>query len=184
MILKFKKYLTAIVFYGSMWGILEASLGYILHSFVITTNLTGMVMFPLACYFMVKVYQQTDNFECLLFTSAVAASIKLVDLFVPAVPIDRVLHPALCIMLEGVIVFAIFKVLKGKIAEINFPQTLALCMSWRALYLMYLYFIAAFYMQLPPVSMMIDKNIFVTVRDSCVKLVLEKFKIKSYQIIR
>ena len=152
-----KKHLTAIVFYGAMWGVFEASLGYILHSFVITTNFTGMVMFPLACYFMLKVYQQTDNVESVFLTSTIAASIKLVDLFIVAIPLDRVLHPALCILLEGAVVYAVFKVLEGQIAKINYVQTLALCMSWRALYIIHLYFVAFLYLKLPPVSIMLKR---------------------------
>ena len=46
-----------IVFFGALWGITEATLGFLLH--FLPPTIAGIVMFPIAVLILVKAYKAT-----------------------------------------------------------------------------------------------------------------------------
>ena len=94
------------LFWGSLWGLAEATLGHILHLFRIP-GLAGFVMFPMGVFFMTKAYQDSKNLNMILTTSIVAATIKLSNMLFPGTsPLD-VLRPAIAIICESLVVFVL-----------------------------------------------------------------------------
>lgn len=145
-----KRYISIIIFFGAVWGIVESTLGYILHN--ISFNIGWAIWFPLAFYFMNKVYKQTSSLSAIFFTSCIAASIKLVDLLLP-VRVDKVLNPAVSIILESIVVMAVFKVLEYE-KELRKPKwfhTLVMSFGWRTLYIMYIFILPQFFIRISPV---------------------------------
>ena len=141
--------ISAVIFWGALWGLTEATVGHLLH--VTGLRIGWLFWFPAAFYFMNRIYRQTDNLGAILYASFVAAAIKLVDLLAP-VRLDYVLNPAVSIILEGLAVYALFGILaaRGEARKIGAPAVLLLSMGWRALYLVYVLFLPADLIKISP----------------------------------
>ena len=127
---------SAIISWGSLWGISEASVGHLLH--ISGLPFGWLFWFPLAFYFMHSVYRQTNLPGTACATAVIAASLKLLDLLAP-MRIDYVVNPAVAILLEGVAVAAVFRLMQQRSREHNFrvTDTMLLSTAWRTLYLLY-----------------------------------------------
>jgi len=99
------------LFWGSLWGVAEATLGHLLHNLQIPV-LPGTLMLPLGVYFMVRAYISSEKIPVIFLTAVVAASAKLIDFFFPAHSPAVVINPALAILSESLFVMLFF-VLKG-----------------------------------------------------------------------
>ncbi|MCK4716365.1 MAG: hypothetical protein KAT54_06125 [Candidatus Marinimicrobia bacterium] len=107
---KSKKLLRIVLFYGGLWGITEATLGYLLH--FLPCGFSGMFMFPIGFYFMFNAFKMTGKQSAIFTTALVAAAIKLTDLFVPLRTSMTAINPAISIIFESLVVFAFVKVYK------------------------------------------------------------------------
>jgi len=105
-----QKLLRIALFYGGLWGITEATLGYLLH--FLPCGFSGMFMFPIGFYFMFNAYKATGSQRTIIYTAFIAAAIKLTDLFVPLRTPMTAINPAISIILESLVVFAFVKVYK------------------------------------------------------------------------
>lgn len=92
--------LWTVLFWGSMWGIIEASLGWLMHAAQIHHGTsTILYAFGIACMFAAAT-RSGKGAQAVMLTAVVAAAIKLMDFFLPGSP-QSVLHPAFYILLEG-----------------------------------------------------------------------------------
>lgn len=140
-----KKYLSQILFWGSLWGIAEASAGYVLHIAAIAVpGLPGFLMFPIAFYFMKKVYNSTGKTAAIFHISIIAALIKLADFLLPIYMPIRIVNPALSILMEGLAVSLIFCFSRSRKLEIGFIQSFMMGLAWRSLFLLHLFIISRF----------------------------------------
>lgn len=151
-----KNSLTTIIFWGAAWGLTEATLGYALH--LLPYNFGWMVWFPLAYYFIDRAYKKTGSAISILYTSFIAASIKLVNLFMPT-RIDRVLNPAASILLEGLAIFVVYVLIEKKedLYRYKFLEVLTYSIGWRILYTIYILFMPPFFFS---VSAMRESGLF------------------------
>lgn len=124
-----QKFFTIILFWGAIWGIIEASLGLVLHTVRVIP--TGTILFPIGYYFMQKSYRASGEVKSIFYTSALAASIKLVNLFSPSIPAIRVLNPSASILLEGLGVALVFKYFIKKDNDFKIIHALTMSMAWR-----------------------------------------------------
>lgn len=129
---KINTIMLAALFYGSLWGIAEATLGHLLH--FVPLLVSGFVMFPLAVFIMMKAYRHSGDTVVILFTGLTAAAIKLVDLFVPGLPLIKTLNPAFAIVLEASVVILFSSVLLRKDVLSLAAGTLLVSFSWRVLF--------------------------------------------------
>lgn len=129
-----KKNSSAIIFWGALWGLEEATLGHLLH--VTTLNIGWFIWFPLAYFFMYQVFKQTGKLNSILFTAIVAAAIKFVNLFMTA-NLVIVICPALSILLEGISSFAFLKLMDGKkhMPKYKLAEIVTVSLAWRILFL-------------------------------------------------
>lgn len=140
-----KKDGSTIIFWGALWGIAEATLGYVLHwAAVAIPGLPGFVMFPVAFYFMKEAYQATGKAQTVVSVAAVAAMIKCVDLLVPGNDPIRIVNPALSIMMEGLAVALVFAYTEEKGTAVGFGHSFSMGVLWRGLFLGYLFLISLF----------------------------------------
>ncbi len=133
-----------ILFWGFLWGIFESTAGYLLH--LLPFSVGWLVWYPVACFFMFNVYKRTQKISRVLAVAVLAASMKMVNLFLPG-SIDRVINPAISIIFEALSMMGVLWVIKYHLGEnLKKPLTKALALfsmntGWRILYIMYLLFL-------------------------------------------
>lgn len=132
-----KKNLCKIILLGAVWGMFEATVGYLLHLSGI--KIGSMIWFPVAYFFAHKAYRYTGSFSAVMLTAVIASSLKLTNLFLPG-RIDRVLNPAVSIVLEAFALVLVYNYVLKRQTENVTPLTIALTgFLWRGLYVCYLF---------------------------------------------
>jgi hypothetical protein len=140
-----KKNVFTIIFWGSLWGLAEATLGFILHLLAVALpGVPGFFMFPVAFYFMKKVYDATGKASSVFYISLVAASIKMADFLLPLADPIRIVNPALSIVLEGLAVGLVFYYCAGHRVSLAYVHTLLMGVLWRTLFLGHLFIISLY----------------------------------------
>jgi hypothetical protein len=132
-----------IVYWGSLWGIAEATLGYVLHLAAIQLpGVPGFVMFPVAFYFMRKAYLATGKADAVFRVALVAALVKCCDFLIQGnIPI-RIFNPALSILLEGLAVALVFAYAERRRFAVGFASIFSMGFLWRTVFLVYLFLIS------------------------------------------
>lgn len=88
------------IFYGSVWGLGEATLGHLLHM-IRVPGLPGLVMFPFGVLVMGRALSRSGSASAVFMTGVVAAAFKALDLLPPGTDILAVINPARAILLEA-----------------------------------------------------------------------------------
>lgn len=140
-----KKRVVTIIFWGALWGLEEATLGHLLH--LTPLSIGWFLWFPLSYLFMSMVYKQTGKLNSILFTSIIAATMKLIDLFTTT-NLIIVICPALSIILESISLFAVLKIVNFKklMQKHELTQIMSVSLLWRFLFLLSLLFIPTWIM--------------------------------------
>jgi len=97
-----KTWISALL-WGSSWALSELTLGHLLHLFGFP-GLAGFIMFPIGATMMIRVFKETGSRPAVFGAAALAAGLKLLDLFLPAPNLFTVINPALAILSEGLVV--------------------------------------------------------------------------------
>ena len=132
------KLLTQIIFYGSIWGILEATIGHVLHFIPIT--IAGSIMFPFAAIILYKAYNKTNSKAALLYIALIAATIKSVDFLLPAISIYKTINPMVSIILESLVVVMVVNLLLSKKKTNNYIALPVASITWRAVFIAWMVF--------------------------------------------
>jgi len=122
-------WLCMVIYYGSLWGLAEATAGHVLHLLRIP-GLAGFIMFPMGFFLMSRAFSRSGRFLAVFLTSWIAAGIKLADLVLPGADILAVWNPAQAILLEGLTAAALLLVLKAR-RQLAFVTVLLASLSWR-----------------------------------------------------
>lgn len=128
-----KTILLSVIFFGSIWGILEATLGYALH--FLPVLISGSIMFPIAATIMLMTYHQTKSRNAMIYVAMIAASIKAVNFFMPGLLPIKTYNPMISIMLQSVVVFAVLPMVEKKHFVIQVIGLGLVSLSWRALFI-------------------------------------------------
>lgn len=140
-----KKIIIPILFFGSLWGIAEAVLGYLLH--LIAFGVSGFIMFPIGFYFMYCTYKKTQNMKSIFFTGIVASAVKLIDLALPFMPMIKVIVPAASIIFESFAVALSYQLFKSMQNKICISGIVSSSLGWRVLFLLLQYALTLFGIQ-------------------------------------
>ena len=111
--MKKSKLIITVLTLGGLWGLLEATLGTLLHldAFDSIIFASTAVMFPIAYMICGRAYKVTGKAKTTLYVGIVAAAIKAVCFFfVPMV--NKVINPMVAIIMESGIMAAAFAVTK------------------------------------------------------------------------
>lgn len=133
--------LFTVLIWGGLWGIFEATVGYLLH--LLPFSVGWLIWYPVACFFMYNVYRRARRIEAVVFVGVLSACIKLLNLFLPG-RIDRVLNPAVSIVFEALALAAVLWVANRFFAEkkrnhlVKALSILCMNVGWRLLYALYL----------------------------------------------
>jgi len=123
-----------VLFWGSLWGLAEATLGTLLH---MVPWIAGFFMFPLGFYFMRKAFKGTGRLSSIFLTASVAASIKLTGLVLAIQAPVRILNPAMSILIEGLAVLLFYKFFAPGKESFRFHEVLTAAAGWRILFVGY-----------------------------------------------
>ena len=134
----------SIMVWGTLWGIFEATVGYLLH--LLPFSVSWLIMYPAACFFMANVYRKTNRVSSVWLVGILCASVKLLNLFLPG-RVDRVINPAISIVFEALTMAAAIFVLNRLPGEahgnpwIKALVALGMNTGWRLLFILYLLFL-------------------------------------------
>lgn len=117
------------LFYGALWGLLEATIGYFMHLFMVP--FTGFVMFPIGAYFMGRATLETKEKKGAMYVALTAATIKLINLWMPNIALIKVFNPVVAILLQGVAV----SVFLGLKKEKTFLSAFNSSLIWRVIFI-------------------------------------------------
>ncbi|NLF29189.1 MAG: hypothetical protein GX592_14950 [Clostridiales bacterium] len=140
-----KRNFLPILFWGAVWGICEASIGYILHlASVALPGLPGALMFPIGFFCMYRGYKSTGKAIAPSYIAAISAAIKLVDFLLPGHVVIRVVNPALSILMEGLAVSGVYALFRSPGRAADYARVLVMGVLWRALFALYLFVISLY----------------------------------------
>ncbi|MBU1145818.1 MAG: hypothetical protein KJ971_08225 [Firmicutes bacterium] len=125
--------ISTILFYGAIWGILEASLGYVLH--FVPTFIAGTIMFPIVSVLLVRAYAKTNSKASLVFIGLVASFIKGINLFMPQYSIWKTINPMISIVVESILVLAVIQIISKDKPLQTFVALPLVSIGWRVLFL-------------------------------------------------
>lgn len=131
-----KQYVITILFYGAMWGLLEATVGHLLH--FIPATIAGSIMFPIASLVLYKTYQKTSSTRALFYVALIAAAIKSVDFLLPALSIYKTINPMISIVLEGLMVVAVIGMITSQQQTMQIGGWMTASISWRVLFVLWM----------------------------------------------
>jgi hypothetical protein len=100
-------------------------------------------MFPLALFLLTKAYQETQSRTALVLMALIAASIKLVDLFLPGLPPIRTFNPAMAILIEGIVAAFVVPQLVKSQGIMSPVYTVAANFGWRIAFLTYVFILSS-----------------------------------------
>lgn len=127
--------LQVLVLAGAFWGLLEATLGYVLH--LVPTLVSGMIMFPIATLILSHVYTKTGKKVDLMGVAIIASLIKSVDLLLPALPPIKTINPMMAILFEGLLVMGLVVLFEKGLGS-RIMGALTASIGWRLLFLVYM----------------------------------------------
>ena len=131
-----KNQINIALFYGGLWGILEATIGYVLHW--LPTLISGAIMFPIGVALMAMAYKESGSRQVVLNMAVVAAAIKLVNLFMPNLSVMKVINPSISILIEGAVVLVGISALVGSNKGRLVAAAIGTSLAWRSIFVTYM----------------------------------------------
>jgi hypothetical protein len=128
-----KKLWVQVLFFGSIWGILEATIGHVLH--FIPATIAGSIMFPIASVILYKAYQKTESRFSLFYIGGVASAIKAVDFLLPQLSVFKTINPMISIVLEALVVVLVAQLLISKSPTKKYIALPIASITWRSLFI-------------------------------------------------
>ncbi len=132
--MKFNKSIgITILFFGAIWGILEATLGYALQ--FLPPLVSGSIMFPIAATLMYLTYNNTKSRSAMIYVAAIAATLKAINFFLPGLPPIKTYNPMIAIMLQSVVMVVFLPLIKKESVLVKMSGIASVGLSWRLLFL-------------------------------------------------
>ncbi|MCK9479524.1 MAG: hypothetical protein M0R40_08525 [Firmicutes bacterium] len=165
-----------IVFWGAIWGVFEATVGYALHA--VSFGYGWLIWYPAACFFLANVYRKTKSPSAVFLAGLLCASVKMLNLLSP-IRIDKVINPAISIVFEalaiGLVIHLTKRFFNGKRNHIAAKTVVVLAMNtfWRLMYILYILLLVPSWMRDISVISNADKFVkFFVVENFATSLIL------------
>lgn len=120
------------LFFGAIWGILEATLGYFLH--FLPTLISGSIMFPIGASLLTIVYLNTKSKASVFWVGIIAATIKSVNFFMPGLLPIKTYNPMISIVLQSMVMVGVCYLLDQKKVSLHLFGFAASSLLWRVLF--------------------------------------------------
>ncbi len=138
--LRFGSVLAGGVFWGAVWGLYEATAGFLIHSVPRVPGLASIVLVPFAIFCLSRAVRVAGMNGAVIAT-ATAAAVKCVDFLLPQLTPLAVVNPTAAILLEGLSFLVVAHALRLQRRARSFPVLAcgvgAFLLLWRALFLMH-----------------------------------------------
>jgi len=118
--------ISTIIFWGAVWGLAEATLGYVLH--LLPGLVSGAVMFPVGLFCMTRAASQSRASD-VFGVALIAAAIKSINLLFPQLTPASTIHPMIAILLQSAFGYALIQGLKKSYSP--FLLVPAAVVGWR-----------------------------------------------------
>lgn len=100
-----KNIILTTIFFGALWGILEATLGYVLQ--FLPPLVSGSIMFPIGASILTIAYLNTKSKQSVLWVGLIAASIKSINFFMPGLLPIKTYNPMIAIVLQSMVMVGV-----------------------------------------------------------------------------
>ena len=114
--MKKSKLIVTVLMLGGLWGLLEATLGTLLHLPAVHSILffaSTAVLLPIAYLILGRAYKVTGIARSAIYVGLVAAAIKSIS-FVFGMPVQYVINPMVAIIMESLVMAVAFSVAQPK----------------------------------------------------------------------
>lgn len=133
-----RRVLLAALTWGAVWGLYEATVGYLVHAFARMPGTSAVLLVPFAVFCLMGA-RTAGGLRASVLAAVVAASIKLVNLLLPNPTLLAVLNPAMAIVMEGLVFAGVVRWLRPD-ARRPSPALLAagvlvFSLGWRVVFL-------------------------------------------------
>jgi hypothetical protein len=98
------EFVVKIIFFGALWGLVEATLGYALH--ILPALIAGSIMFPIVMVILYQAYKSLDSRKAILFVGFVAILIKSSNLLLPFLFPAKTINPMIAMFIQTLLAFA------------------------------------------------------------------------------
>ena len=133
-----REFLFTILFFGGLWGLVEATLGHLLHilpELIPMPPISGLILFPVGLFFMIRAMKHTGRVSAVPGVAVIAAIIKIASVSLPFVAFRFVRNPALAILSEGAVTWVVLAISQWKMDYLLALKAIVLSFGWRALFL-------------------------------------------------
>jgi len=124
-----------IIFFGALWGIVEATLGYLLH--LLPGYLAGSLMFPIVVFILYRAYKSLGTRKAIFFVAIVAMVIKSVNLLLPFMVPAKTINPMVSMFVESLLVFAVIPLFESKKLPVKISAIVIASIGWRLAFVGY-----------------------------------------------
>ncbi len=121
-----------IVLSGSLWGLIEASLGFLLHQLSMS-SIAGHVMMPIGFSLLLLCYRKSRVVWGMPVMAVIAAQVKLINLFMGA-PAPAVVNPVFSILAMGFLLMGFKTIAKKRSFTSVLPVVAVMSLSWSLLH--------------------------------------------------
>ncbi|MCD6322334.1 MAG: hypothetical protein J7L77_04850 [Clostridiales bacterium] len=130
------KLVSQIIFFGAIWGITEATIGYLLH--FLPPTIAGLVMFPIAAFILVKAYKATGSRASMIYVGIIAAGIKAVNFLIPGMLPFKIINPMVSIVMESLLVVVAYPLFSKANWNLKLVGAVTASIGWRLGYVLYM----------------------------------------------
>lgn len=120
------------LFFGAIWGILEATLGYLLK--FLPPLVSGSIMFPIGASLLTMVYLNTQSKTSVLAVGILAATIKSINFLMPGLLPIKTYNPMISIILQSMMMVGVCYLLDQKKVSLHLIGFAVASVMWRVLF--------------------------------------------------
>ncbi len=124
-----------ITFFGAIWGIIEATLGYALH--FLPALIAGSIMFPMVMFILYHAYKSLGSRKAIILVGVVAIMIKATNLFLPLLNPAKAINPMIAMFIQSLLAFAIMPMLNSDKVVQKVSGVVIASISWRLVMVLY-----------------------------------------------
>lgn len=129
-----KTMLSTVIFFGALWGLAEATLGYALQ--FLPPIVSGAVMMPIGALILIRGFTSTDSTRAVFLIALVAISVKAVNFFLPGLPPIKTYNPMIAMLLQTVFIAGVLPVLKRENLPVTIVSFIGASIAWRLAFLL------------------------------------------------
>ena len=129
-----KTFISNIIFWGSIWGIMEATLGYLLHW--LPQLISGNIMFPIGAAILLLAYKVNSSRLTVMGVGLVATLIKAINLCMPNISMFKVLNPMISMLIQTLLFVIIVPLIIDKRSYYRSFFVIFASILWRGAYVL------------------------------------------------